>query len=341
MNEHQIIALALENLQTHAGIVGEFHPTIHQEEGEIVFQFPQNRQRVFVEIKNELKPYQLAAIENRAKQYKPYMVVAHRIYPAAKEELKKKGIGFLDTAGNMYLVHDNIMIRLEGNKQVTTEVRPVTNRAFTKTGLKAVFYFLINEYALNQPYREIAKCTGIALGNIKYIIDGLKEAGYILQKNDKTCLLQNKKALLERWIAGYRETLKPSIHIGNFRFGDNDAARNLLLSNNFIVDGVVPGGELAAEIMTQYLHAQLYTVYTTMPRNELLKKFKLIPDPKGEFQVYQKFWLQQVANENEAHDEIAPPLLVYADLVITDDPRCIETAQMIFDNYLKDEFEKR
>jgi hypothetical protein len=241
----------------------------------------------------------------------------------------------------MYLAHDNIMIRLEGNKQVTAEIKPMTNRAFTKTGLKAVFYFLIKEDALNQPYREIAKCTGIALGNIKYIIDGLKEAGYILQKNDKTCLLQNKKALLERWIAGYRETLKPSIHIGNFRFSDNDAARNLLRSDNFNADGVMLGGELAAEFMTQYLQAQLYTVYTTMPRNELLKKFKLIPDPKGNFQVYQKFWLQQVANENEVHDKVAPPLLVYADLVITDDPRCIETAQMIFDNYLKDEFEKQ
>ncbi len=339
MNEQDIIRVALGNLQTHTGIAGEFRPTIYQENGEIDFHFYQNHVHVFVEIKNELKPYQLAAIENRAKQYKPYMVVAHRIYPAAKEELKKKGIGFLDTAGNIFLKHENTVIWLEGNKPVNEEAKPVTNRAFTKTGLKAVFYFLLNETALNQPYRQTAEITGVALGNVKYIIDGLKKAGYILQMNNKKCLLQNKKVLLERWIAGYRETLKPTLHIGNFRFGNDETARNLLLNYEFNADEMVLGGEPAAERMTKYLQAEIFTLYTTLPKNEVLKKFKLIPDTKGNIEIYKKFWQQgDTANPNL---DTAPPLLVYADLIITDDPRCIETAQMIYDNYLKDEFERR
>jgi hypothetical protein len=30
---------------------------------------------------------------------------------------------------------------------------------------------------------------------------------------------------------------------------------------------------------------------------------------------------------------------VYADLLLTNDPRCLETAGMIYDKYLKNEFE--
>jgi hypothetical protein len=38
---------------------------------------------------------------------------------------------------------------------------------------------------------------------------------------------------------------------------------------------------------------------------------------------------------------IARPLLIYADPMITDDPRCIETAQIIYDQcHLKYEFEQ-
>jgi len=54
-----------------------------------------------------------------------------------------------------------------------------------KAGLKAVFYFLTTDEIINFPYRVMADMTGVALGNIKNIIDGLKEAGFILNVNNK------------------------------------------------------------------------------------------------------------------------------------------------------------
>jgi hypothetical protein len=63
-----------------------------------------------------------------------------------------------------------------------------------------------------------------------------------------------------------------------------------------------------------------------------MKKWRLIPDPAGKVQLYEKFW------NNNTDQKYAPEILVYADLILTNDPRCIETAQMIYDKYLANEF---
>jgi hypothetical protein len=45
--------------------------------------------------------------------------------------------------------------------------------------------------------------------------------------------------------------------------------------------------------------------------------------------LYYKFWKQDVESEKVAS------IPVYADLLLTDDPRCLEAATMIFDKLLK------
>lgn len=132
----------------------------------------------------------------------PLWVIAERIFPALKETLqetlRENKIGYLDTAGNIYVNTPEQFVWLDGHKATETK-KPVTNRAFTKTGLKAVFYLLLHQDKINL----LAKATNVALGNINNIITGLKEAGFILPINHKEVQLQNKKALLDRWIAGY------------------------------------------------------------------------------------------------------------------------------------------
>jgi hypothetical protein len=48
-----------------------------------------------------------------------------------------------------------------------------------------------------------------------------------------------------------------------------------------------------------------------------MKKWRLIPDPAGKVQLHEKFW------NNKTDQKYAPEILVYADLILTNDPRCI------------------
>jgi hypothetical protein len=82
--------------------------------------------------------------------------------------------------------------------------------------------------------------------------------------------------------------------------------------------------------LTNYLHPAEFTLYTDESRNELIKNYKLIPHEKGNVKVYQKFWKRDNATQNTA-----PSLVVYADLMAISDRRCIETAQKIYDEYLQ------
>ncbi|MEO8414323.1 MAG: type IV toxin-antitoxin system AbiEi family antitoxin [Ginsengibacter sp.] len=86
--------------------------------------------------------------------------------------------------------------------------------------------------------------------------------------------------------------------------------------------------------LTNYLRPGELTLYITENRNELIKKYRLVPDIKGNIKIYKVFWHQK----EETAINTVHPLLVYADLINTGDRRCIETAQKIYDELLANKF---
>jgi hypothetical protein len=338
MNETEIVERALVQLADHTGLTGTWNLTSNQLDkgidGAIDLTFGSTKTHFYVEVKKELREHHLLRIIEQAKIHKPLMVVAERIFPKLKEKLRERKIGYLDGAGNIYLHTEGNYIWLDGRKNIEQQV-PITNRAFTKTGLRTVFYLLWHQEAINMPYRALARATGVALGNIKNIILGLEQSGFILQINEKQMVLQNKKALLERWIAGYKETLKPLLLIGKYRLNKPADLMNLDTFPVRVGD-TVWGGEPGAELITNYLNAKELTVYTTEAKPALMQKWRLLPDAKGNIQFYEKFW----QDDSDLTQPIAPALLIYADLVITDDPRNIETAERIYNQHLKQEYEQ-
>ena len=284
-----------------------------------------------VEVKKELRGMHLTIMEDKARNEAPFMIVADRIFPKVKQELKEKQINYLEASGNMFLVMDGLYINIDGRKN---EVTATTggNRAFTKTGLQVIFQFLIEEEWVNRPYREIAQRTGTGLGNINNIFNGLAQEGYLLQLTKNEQKLENKKQLLEKWILEYEKRLKPTLNIGTFRFLKEEDFYNwkeIPLKNQ----ETYWGGEPAGAIYTNYLRPEELTIYTAEEWNDLIRNYRLVPDKQGNVKVFKKFWKHDLVNENAVH-----PLLAYADLMNKGDRRCTETAQRIYDEYLQDKF---
>jgi hypothetical protein len=337
--EAQITTLALENLQKNAGIIGNWRPVARKElDGKVEFKWNNKTIKFNAEIKRELRGYNLPQIIDYAERFKPLIVIAQYILPKIKDELRQNGIAYLETNGNIFLKLDNNFIWLEVQKTIPLQIEK-TNRAFTKTGLKILFYYLVNEDLLNRPYREMAKLTGVALGNINYVLTGLKEENFLLKINKQQYKLQNKKELLNKWITAYDKKLKPGLELGTFRFVKTDEFlrwQELPLNH----DKTAWGGEPAGDLLTHYLKPAELTLYTTETRNELIKNYRLLPDPMGAVKAYQKFWQDEylAATEKKQNRKVVPPLLVYADLVNTGDRRCLETAEKVYEQYLQDEF---
>lgn len=274
-----------------------------------------------VEVKGELRNHQLQNIEEQFNRNINFMLFARHIFPKIKEELRKMEIPYLEANGNIYLKKENIFLFIDTQKPLQME-KNKGNRAFTKTGLKVLFYLLQNKEAINQTQRELAEYTNVGLGTIPLVIEGLKETGYLIPLNNKTHMWENRKGLLERWITTYATELRPKLEKERYTLkGD---WREI----TFDPQKTVWGGEPAADLLTNYLRPEKFILYTKETRMDLIKKYKLMPDKNGEIEVLDVFWGQM-------DEKTAPPLLVYADLKLEGGKRNNETAEKIYHEYIE------
>jgi hypothetical protein len=333
MNPQEIIHNALNNILTTANIKGTWKDMDdkNQIDGQLQLKIENQTIDLFAEIRTEIRTIHLQKIEDQAKEYNPFIIMAQRIFPKIKEELRNRNIAYLEANGNIFLKEKGIFVWIDTNNLVEIKNK-TTNRAFTKTGLKVVYQFLINEQWINYTYRQIAEQTNTGIGNLNNIFTGLKQEGYLLQINKQQYKIENKKKLLETWVMEYEKRLKPTLTIGTFRFLKEDDFynwKNLQLQKG----KTCWGGEPAGDIFTNYLRPEELTIYTTETRGDLMKNYRLVPDINGNILILKKFWEYDEINDNVVH-----PLLAYADLINKGDRRCTETAQKIYDEYLQDKF---
>ena len=91
-------------------------------------------------------------------------------------------------------------------------------------------------------------------------------------------------------------------------------------------------GEVAARSLSRYLKPQTVTIYAETTLARLQAEYGLRRDANGEIELLRRFWKFEEWDEKTL--QVAPPLLVYADLLMTADDRNLETAEMIYDQYI-------
>lgn len=318
--EQDIVYRALEALRETAGIQGDFLPK-ETLDGCLEIRINAHKYRFTVEIKQELRTHQLQQVEENFHHYDNLLLIVNRLFPKVKEELRYKGIPYIEANGNIYLKKEGIFLFVDTQKTLALE-KAKANRAFTKTGLKVVFYLLQHKEAIHLPQRELAYLTKVALGNIPQVIEGLKETGYLIPLNSKTYVWENREALLNRWIADYATVLRPKLVKERYALKEN---WNALAFDN---QKTVWGGEPAADILTNHLRPEKFLIYTAENRMDLIKKYKLMPDKNGEVEVLEMFWKSDI-------EKTAPKLLVYADLILEGNKRNRETAKKIYHEYIE------
>lgn len=319
--ENELIHIVLENFQKTTGLLGIWKEG-NELDGTLELTMKDVKIKCIAELKNEVRPHQLLQIEQNFMKYENYILIANRLFPKIKEEMRMKEIPYLESNGNVYLNKKYIFLFVE-TKNTLAIGKETGNRAFTKTGLKVLFHLLQYKDHINLTHREIAEKAGVALGNIPQVIDGLKETGFLIPLNNKQFIWENRKELLERWITEYGTNLKPKIIKDHYTL--QGRWQQIQLNNQT----TVWGGEPAADILTNYLRPEKFVLYTKESRADLMKNYRLIPAKDGEIEVLNMFWV---------HDEkanTAPPVLIYADLLLEGGKRNTETAEKIFNEYIK------
>ena len=330
MNQIDILNNAIHNLEKNIPITWVWKTIEWNKDkgidGELSITLNNQKKVFFVDIKKDVKNHQIINIIDYKNKYINFLLVAEKLFPKVKKELRENRVNYLEGNGNIYISIDNLFLFIDTKDEVKTQ-KEKGNRAFTKTGLKVVFHFLLNPKLINQTQREIVEKTNVALGNIPLIINGLLETNLIVRLNKNEYVINNYEVLLNKWITEFEQTLKPTVFKQRFRFQNKNQDWRTLQLN---INKTVWGGEPAGDIITNHLRPEKFTLYTKETTKDLILNYKLIPDNDGEIGVYDMFWNNDNNNTNTAPNE-----LVYTDLIITNDKRCKETAKLIFNEYIK------
>jgi hypothetical protein len=253
------------------------------------------------------------------------LLVAPYVTRAIAEHCRALHLPFLDTAGNAYLDVPGLTVYMTGEPRPDAAEPDPRYRAYTTVGMKVVFALLCRPELVEANYRNLAKAAQVALGTVGPVIEDLENRGYRVQREKKVLL--NTKKLMEEWVARFPDTLRPKLLTNRYHA---DADR--LLALNLHKLNAYWGAEVAAQRLTGYLKPEHFTIYQRGDEKTLLAQARMRRDPNGNTEILQAFW---GFPDDPKHPDLVPPLLAYADLMATQDGRNLETARLLYEQFLE------
>src|SRR5699024_5762759 len=121
--------------------------------------------------------------------------------------------------------------------------------------------------------------------------------------------------LIDRWVVGYKDFLKPRVKRQQMRSLDGKLDVETLLESDL---DFYFGGEYGGQLLTQHLKAKQFIIYSNEEIKKIAQTLKLVPDEDGNIELCYKFWSDAIELESP---KAAPKLVIYADLVNTGNNR--------------------
>lgn len=254
------------------------------------------------------------------------VLLADFVNPVMADKFRRRGIQFVDMAGNIYFRSEGLQVFHRRRPDVRPGKKRVKGRAFNPAGLKLLHAFFNRPALLAMPYRDIADSVGVALGGIGPVMEDLRQSGY-LDAVEGERRLRNRKRLFERWVEAYLEKLRPRMLLGRYRSAHADWWKSLDVSRY----QALWGGEVVIARQTPFMRLEQSTVYLQGgDAGALIEAAGLEADEDGDVMLVQAFWRQVLPG-----DEV-DPLIVYADLVDSIDPGHWEVAKTFYGEAVTD-----
>lgn len=272
------------------------------------------------------------------------LLFAPYITTTIAKQCRQLDIAFLDIAGNAYLHEPGLHVYITGEKpdRLVTKTMGVRG-AGTATALRVIFILLCKPELLNAPYREIVAAANVALGAIGSVFFDLEGRGFVAGRQKKhNCRFLDPIRLFEEWVTNYPIKLRPKLNPRRFRAENPEWWKHANLTGL----RAYWGGEIAARHLTNYLKPAKCTLYIDPDNNraeptrgltKLVAAHRLRADPQGDIEMLDAFW--HLPPEPD-HADVVPPMLAYADLIATLDPRNLEVAKLIREQYIDNALRK-
>lgn len=253
----------------------------------------------------------------------PVLLALPLVSPQSAADLREAGIQYLDRAGNCYLAFgQRYLAWVEGR---TPEAALPRGREMRGAGYRVLFALLVSPTLAGAPLRTLADAAGVSRTAASVLLGRLREEGHLYRRQGAPVLRQSRE-LVDRWLVGYRDLVRPRLRLGRFALphGQKDAlVRTLGVA---LGDRWAWGGVEADRALGGLYQAPDLTVHVRAWERPDPAHIPLRADPEGLVEVLgipgPSAWVE--AEQARVH-----PLLVYSELRISRDPRAWEAAEAL------------
>lgn len=253
----------------------------------------------------------------------PLLIGAAAISPRSADAFRRAGIQYVDTAGNAWLHFGDVLIDVRGRpSSAHVPSRSATGSNLFSTGRAQVAFVLLQwPRSWKKPQRVVAEAAGASLGQAHNALAMFRDAGFGPGGH------RSSSEFLDLWAASFPSGLARKLTLATYQ-GSIEGFRKLEAEDPVFVGGAVVSGQLAAE---EQLRPAAVTIYVAKLHPMLAVKNRWRSDGEANITVRLKFWKTP---PDETHDHAgpltglrpAPDVLVYADLMASDDPRVRDAA---------------
>lgn len=296
---------------------------------------PRGRHRLSVEVKRSYLDRTLvnamlsqssggAGGKRRTKGVTGARIVLARYIPASiGEQFIAAGISFADEPGNVHVeLGEDYNWTVLGKREPP---RLADADRTTPATVQLLFQLATAPQSATWTVRDLARSAGISKTKVALLLNQFRRERLL----DGKSKFQVTPEIIDRLVAGYSQTLRPKLVIGRYRPPEPSVDPFLVrLSKEASAHKLryaLTGGP-AADAMQHFYSGSEAPVFLAHQETSVLRALRLLPDRIGPVVVLRSFGELVYWREFDGR-MVAPPWLVYAELLVSKDPRAIEAAQ--------------
>jgi hypothetical protein len=256
----------------------------------------------------------------------PVLVFAPYLPAPTAKTFIDAGISFADELGNIHLALGD-----EYNWTVIGERKPPKapeSERITPAAVQLLFQLATTPDSAKWTVRDLAAAAGISKSKVAQLRAQFVHDRLVIPRGGDG-KLQITPALKESLVSGYSQVLRPKILLGRYRHSDKTTEEFLArLSHAAIghkISYALTGGPAADALLHIYRTPDV-PLFVRTSDTATLRNFRLMPDRQGPVTLLRAFAPLVYWREVEG-TTLAPPWLIYAELLTSADDRDREVAE--------------
>ena len=259
------------------------------------------------------------------------IVLARYIPAPVGEQFIAAGISFADEAGNVHVeLGEDYNWTVLGKREPP---RLAEADRTTPATIQLLFQFATAPQSATWTVRDLARTAGISKTKVALLLNQFRRERLLDGKSE----FQVTPEIVDRLVAGYGQILRPKLVIGRYRppepSVDSFLVRLVEEARTQKLQYALTGGP-AVDAMQHFYRGSEAPVFLAHQETGILRALRLLPDRTGPVVLLRPFGELVYWREFDGK-MVAPPWLLYAELLVSSDPRAREAAEELRREFLQ------